>query len=932
MNASPRSCSESPKHALALLILTAAIVAALVGGPAVSAQSADRTLQIDWSMPARYGSDANRDGLIDSFPPDGPLEIEPDDGFHVNLAATGGPCSSGDPVSWRIDGRAVGASDRNVVSGDPLGCTFTYRFEEEGTFEVSVRGTDSSGAVVEGFRRVRVRDFLIVSIGDSVASGEGNPDVPFVPRWQNRQCHRSALAGPARAARIIEDMDERSSVTFVHLACSGATTLVGLLGPYEGQEPGALLPPQVTELERLAGDREIDAVLVSIGANDVHFSKVVESCLLKTDCHLDAPGSAARRFAREVRGLPSNYERLAHALELRNIPADRVYLTEYFDPTRDDTGAFCDKTILSDHPAVRAARRLGVGITAAEAQWASETMMPQLNQAGAAAAALYGWNRVGGIRDPFLTHGYCASDHWVVRYSESMPAQGNKDGSLHPNGPGHAVYGERIAAALAENLFDEEPLEILSISPLPRAQVDEEYAFTFQANRPASEVTWAVTGGELPDGLELDASGELAGTPEETGDFDFVVEARHAQTEQATEKSFELQVGEGADDAVLGETYGEPAVDVRPDGSTAAILTPAVVEDDFGNRLPQTWRLVKAGPDGEVDFTAELPTCRDDFLCYGAGFKSAVRVMPDDGAVVALMLDGRAVIARYGPTGTKLWERSLSQFDGPWIRAPLLAVAPDGRIAVAGYEFFGDSHHRVVCPELELDAPFAGTEYVELDAAGETIRERRFETTATCEAVAAGLGATQTHVTGLAVAADGHFVAVGYRNRLGQGDYPGPPLAPPVHFRSNLDTIQVLSVPVGKRLAGLAASGDGLYVVVGTILSSGWTSPVTLGGLDGTTVTTLAAPLDCLFGLTGVTGAPGSLLETCGTTIARLSDAGALVASRTFPDPLERTLLGAIVGAGGQVYTVERRVVAEEGLFRYEIARRVLNPDLSDPD
>lgn len=383
---------------------------------------------------------------------------------------------------------------------------------------------------------------------------------------------------------------------------------------------------------------------------------------------------------------------------------------------------------------------------------------------------------------------------------------------------------------------------------------------------------------------------------------------------------------------MLGETYGEPAVDVRPDGSAAAILTPDVVEDDFGNRLPQTWRLVKSGPDGEVDFIADLPSCTDDFLCYGAGWKSAVRVMPDGGAVVALMLDGRALIARYGPTGATLWERSLSQFDGRWIRTPLLAVAPDGRIAVAGYEFFGDSQHRVVCPELELDAPFAGTEYVELDAAGETIRERRLETTATCAAVEAGLGATQTHVTGLAVAADGHFVAVGYRNRLGQGDYPGTPLALPVHFRSDLDTIQALSVPVGKRLAGLAASGDELYMAVGTILSSGWTSPVTLGHLDGTTVTGLAAPLDCLFGLTGVTGAPGSLLEACSNRIARLSDAGALVTSRTFPDPFERTILGAVAGAGGQVFTVERRVVPEEGLFRSEIARRVLNPDLSDPD
>ncbi|MCS7007536.1 MAG: Ig domain-containing protein, partial [Gaiellaceae bacterium] len=478
-----------------------------------------------------------------------------------------------------------------------------------------------------------------------------------------------------------------------------------------------------------------------------------------------------------------------------------------------------------------------------------------------------------------------------------------------------------------------QPAETLAITTtsLPGGRVGQAYSFTLQANRPAGELTWALTGGDLPPGIELSADGALSGTPSEAGAYPVTIEATHAPSAQTAEKLFTVTVIEDVGGAVLGETYGEPAVDIRPDGSAAAILTPDVVEDAFGNRLPQTWRLVKAGPDGEVDFTADLPSCTDDVLCYGAGWKSAVRVMPDGGAVVALMLDGRALIARYRSTGEKLWERSLAQFDAPRIRRPLLAVAPDGRIAVAGYEFF-ERDRGIFCDELEQGAVFAGTEYVELDAAGETIRERRFETTATCAAVEAGLGATQTHVTGLAVAADGHFVAVGYRDHLGQGNYPGAPLAPPIHFRSDLDTIQVLAVPDGKRLAGLAASGDGLYVAVGTILSSDWTSPVALGGLDGTSVTVLAAPLTCGIGITGLAGVPGSLLEVCGNAIARLSDEGALVASRTFSGPFERTLLGAVAGAGGQVFTVESRIVAEDGYYPQEIARRVLNPDLTDPD
>lgn len=903
----------------------------LLGASQTLAQPAPEEMQIDWSMPDRYGADENGDGLVDSYPPDGSLEIEPD-GFHVNLLATGEACSGSGAVSWKIDGRAVGASDRNVVAGDPLSCSFTYRFEEEGTFDVSVQVADSGGTVAEGSREVRVRDFLIVSIGDSVASGEGNPDVPFVPRWQNRQCHRSALAGPALAAKAIEDLDPRSSVTFVHLACSGATTLTGLLGAYEGQEPGELLPPQVDELERLAGGREIDAVLVSIGANDVRFSKVVEKCLLQSECTFNEPGSAARQFSKDLAKLPGRYDLLAAALAQRGVPANRVYLTEYFDPTRDDAGRFCDKTILADFPL---AKKTGFVITAAEAQWASETMMPQLNLEGARAAARHGWNRVSGIRDPFLTHGYCAKDHWVVRYAESMPAQGNKDGTLHPNRRGHELYGLRIAEALAENLLDEEPLSVLSSSPLPDATVDEPYTFTMEANRPAGQLTWRVTGGELPEGLELSEDGVLEGTPEEAGDFDFVVEAAHASSGQTAEKAFELEVVEAAGEAVLGETLGSPAVDVRPDGSTAAIFTPSVDE----SWLPESWRLVKAGPDGEVDFTVDLPACSEDFdNCWLARNKTAVRVMPDGGAVAALMLDDRALVARFGPAGQRLWERSFPQFNSPSINEVLLAVASDGRIALAANGSIGGF---VECPELERTVSFVSAEYVELDAEGATIGERRLVTTyeqaAACDAAATPpyLGGTLTRILGLAVAADGDFVAVGDRNLLGQGDV-RVPIAPPSHFRSDLDTIQELTVPAGTRLRGLAASGDGLYVGVGAIWDLGWVAPVTLGRLEDATVTALdpPTPLSCS-NLTSVAGMPGSLLEVCPpieNRLTRLSDEGEIVASRTFENWSERAILGAVVGSGGQVFTVEARRLGDEYPARYEITRRVLNPDLSDPD
>jgi Tol biopolymer transport system component len=419
-------------------------------------------LDFDWTMPERYGADGNGDGLIDSFPPDGngDLEIAPD-GWRVDFDADqeGEPCDRTLERTWLLDGVEIAADDPNVVFYDPTSCDFSYRFEDEGTYPISLEVRDEDDNVV-GFvtKDVVVQDWLVVSIGDSVASGEGNPDTPVVATWQNRQCHRSALAGPARAALALEEYDRRTSVTFIHLACSGATTLEGLLGPYAGQEPGTPLPPQVEELERLAGGREVDAVLVSIGANDVHFSEIVVMCLEQRNCAGKGKKSAASFFQQYLAGLPSRYNALASDLQGRGIAADRIYLSEYFDPTRDDRGAYCDKTMLADasltdYFGTVKAKSLGFVITAEEAAWASNTMMPSLNAAGVDAATRHGWNYVGGIRDPFLTHGYCAEEHWVVRYTESIARQGNRDGTLHPNAPGHELYGQRIASELVADLY-----------------------------------------------------------------------------------------------------------------------------------------------------------------------------------------------------------------------------------------------------------------------------------------------------------------------------------------------------------------------------------------------------------------------------------------------------------------------------------------------
>ena len=132
----------------------------------------------------------------------------------------------------------------------------------------------------------RVTDLLVVGMGDSFASGDGNPDVPvrFSPdrtadydaklagyparigdwhkigekkfidenaRWQDQACHRSLYSHQLRVALQLAVEDPHRAVTFVGVACSGAETVYGLFLRYKGHEwvPN---PPALSQISAVA--------------------------------------------------------------------------------------------------------------------------------------------------------------------------------------------------------------------------------------------------------------------------------------------------------------------------------------------------------------------------------------------------------------------------------------------------------------------------------------------------------------------------------------------------------------------------------------------------------------------------------------------------------------------------------------------------------
>ena len=477
------------------MTVIAGVLAAPLGGcggePGLAAS-------FDYEMPARFEVPALRAPEEQSeyeVYVDGPLQP---DTWRVRFDACR---STGSPVkySWSIDGEQVSVETR--CDG------FGYEFPAEGEYSVSLAVEDSSGEEREQTEVIVVRDLLIFGLGDSYGSGEGSPDVNEFDeggaQWQNLRCHRSAQSGQVRAAQMIEDADPHTSVTFVHVACSGGRIHRALLEPYLGiVENGEFLPPQIVRVAELADDHEIDALFVSIGGNDINFSTVVEACVLGEVCHLGDPmidpllestadlvcgllgsfedecksyldpdvidvDSLDARTIFEIGSkdeyvddmdlhqdglddLPSNYDDLGQAIvgSLGMDPA-RVYLTEIPDVTRDEFGVLCawPTELPGFTESLRIAAQQVPGVTKTEMEWASNYVLTELRAAMRAAAIKNGWQFVEGVDARFAGHGYCSDVTWLTRLQNTFQFQGDQNGALHPNVAGYGAYADAIVEA-----------------------------------------------------------------------------------------------------------------------------------------------------------------------------------------------------------------------------------------------------------------------------------------------------------------------------------------------------------------------------------------------------------------------------------------------------------------------------------------------------
>jgi lysophospholipase L1-like esterase len=295
----------------------------------------------------------------------------------------------------------------------------------EGTYLAQLSAHAADGATLETGFPIQIKDIIVVSVGDSMAGGEGNPDVggAYIPplpghstaQWKDAGCHRSAFGGHVRAAQRLAT-DPHNGIVFLSLACTGAKAENLATSANRGR------PPQLRQLAAAlcayGCARPIDLLIMTIGVNDVDFAQLTRSCVI-THEGCDA---TLTRAEGNLATLPLQYARLRDEIGALRLTVKHLLITGY--PAHVFTGSCADS----------AARIQRLG--------------RHLNDTIRQAAQTYGWTYVDGVTPAFDGHDYCArSSRWFVNLNDSLATQGDVDGTAHPNHVGQEALANLIVAA-----------------------------------------------------------------------------------------------------------------------------------------------------------------------------------------------------------------------------------------------------------------------------------------------------------------------------------------------------------------------------------------------------------------------------------------------------------------------------------------------------
>ncbi len=329
--------------------------------------------------------------LLEFCERDGQREVYLAPTDHPVVAVLAGTVPSGATCSWTFDDGNGPARQAKAPCEEDMRLRVAYGRPTIVTVDVTLEDGTTQRVTAE----ILVHDLLIAGLGDSIASGEGDPDRAvaldedgfcfrrffaggsreyFRPgragfrgdkaceigggtsgaggagmsaatewarhgaRWLAAACHRSLYGYQMRTALTLAIENPHVAVTFLPLACSGASIERGLLGSQRAGECGdpsrrgcsANVPAQIGQLQaalalakRHGADRRVDLLLLTVGANDVLFSGLVADVLID-------PASTERVLFQRA-GLISSFKDAQRRLDTV-LPSDFAKLRAVLKP------------------------------------------------------------------------------------------------------------------------------------------------------------------------------------------------------------------------------------------------------------------------------------------------------------------------------------------------------------------------------------------------------------------------------------------------------------------------------------------------------------------------------------------------------------------------------------------------------------------------
>jgi lysophospholipase L1-like esterase len=346
-------------------------------------------------LSGRVSEPCTRDNVKESY-------LTPVD--HAITVRLAGAVPVGATCAWSFDD-GDGPQQSTFDCAEPVNLRARYGRQTVASVEVSSGPEAPQRLSTE----IMVRDIFIAGLGDSIASGEGNPDRAIalsdegfcfryylgtaasqyyrpsragykggraceapdtLPVWQrqsalwfNSPCHRSLYSYQTRTALALAVRYPHIAVTYLPLACTGATIPDGLFGyqrarecppTKSGNNCSGTVNAQLDELRAAIGaakkrqpDRKLDLILLSIGANDINFSGLVADVIVDTPTErvlfkrTGVMGSVEDSRTALVRDLPQSFGKLREALKPLVGDMSHVVYVSYANPTLADGGAPC---------------------------------------------------------------------------------------------------------------------------------------------------------------------------------------------------------------------------------------------------------------------------------------------------------------------------------------------------------------------------------------------------------------------------------------------------------------------------------------------------------------------------------------------------------------------------------------------------------------